>query len=270
MQWGFSSLLVLLSLLFGSTQVFAKDVPTAKQGVIDLRHWDFEANPTVDIKGEFEFYWMKMLEPQDLAAETPTGFLTIPSVMNFEFNGIELHPDSYATFRVKVLLPENHPPLGYFSREVPVAYKLWLNGEALLSQGIPGKSAATTVAKAGFPNIDIETTSSELEMVFNLSGFLNSDVGFWNPIVIGKRDTLAADEINRVALDSFLASCMFVMALYHFVLFALRRQNTSALALGVYLSLVLMRVISTNDGLLMHRYFGADYFALKFAEYLTF
>ena len=37
--------------------------PKAQKGVMDLSHWDFKENGSVQLKGEWEFYWKKFITP---------------------------------------------------------------------------------------------------------------------------------------------------------------------------------------------------------------
>ncbi len=41
--------------------------PVAVKGVLDLRGWNFERDGSVNLDGEWEFYWDRLLEPSDFA-----------------------------------------------------------------------------------------------------------------------------------------------------------------------------------------------------------
>ena len=40
--------------------------PKALNGVLDLADWDFEKDGSIDLSGEWEFYWQQHLTPGDL------------------------------------------------------------------------------------------------------------------------------------------------------------------------------------------------------------
>lgn len=46
--------------------------PKAVKGVIDLSDWDFNKDGPVDLNGEYEFYWMQHLMPDDFSITTPS------------------------------------------------------------------------------------------------------------------------------------------------------------------------------------------------------
>ena len=44
--------------------------PEAVKGVLDLTYWDFERDGSVNLSGEYEFYWNQHLEPSDFSKES--------------------------------------------------------------------------------------------------------------------------------------------------------------------------------------------------------
>ena len=43
--------------LFSGCQSAEKKIPEVEKGVIDLREWDFKQNGTIDLDGEWLFFW---------------------------------------------------------------------------------------------------------------------------------------------------------------------------------------------------------------------
>ena len=42
--------------------------PQAVDGVLDLTKWNFDADGVIDLSGEWEFYWNKLLSPDEIKA----------------------------------------------------------------------------------------------------------------------------------------------------------------------------------------------------------
>lgn len=42
-------------------------LPASKFGILDLRNWDFQKYGAISLNGEWEFYWMQLLEPDDFS-----------------------------------------------------------------------------------------------------------------------------------------------------------------------------------------------------------
>ena len=61
------------------------EMPVAVNGVLDLTGWDFENSGCVRLNGEWEFYWNRLLSPQDFRrgdAPAITGYYKIPGAWN--------------------------------------------------------------------------------------------------------------------------------------------------------------------------------------------
>jgi len=67
--------LVFFPILFGCNNPTGR--PRAVQGVLDLSQWDAARDGLVTLDGEWEFYWNKLLAPDDFKVAAPpekTGF----------------------------------------------------------------------------------------------------------------------------------------------------------------------------------------------------
>ena len=52
----------------------AQQQPKAANGVMDLTTWNLAGSGTIKLDGEWEFYWMELLEPSDfLEGKKPTS-----------------------------------------------------------------------------------------------------------------------------------------------------------------------------------------------------
>src|SRR6478609_343910 len=55
-------------------------VPLARQGVLDLSQWSFARNGPIELRGEWLFWWQKMVGIQDRGAVKPDGVFSIPGL----------------------------------------------------------------------------------------------------------------------------------------------------------------------------------------------
>ena len=80
--------------------------PRAEKGILDLSGWNFDHNGPVRLNGEWEFYWGRLLKPDDFSGTTlpgMTGFFNLPGYWNgYDSDGKRLKGNGYATFRLKV------------------------------------------------------------------------------------------------------------------------------------------------------------------------
>jgi len=59
-------LIIFFVLLSASCSDPQKRRPDIENGFLDLSSWNFEEDGLVNLNGEWEFYWEKLLEPKDI------------------------------------------------------------------------------------------------------------------------------------------------------------------------------------------------------------
>lgn len=199
------------------------------QGVLDLSAWNPDEIPTIDIIGEAEFAWGRYAM-EDGWPET-REMIPYPGAWNFSTK----HPaQGFASYRLQVKLPK---PMR-ISLNMPVpwsASQIFINGQMIHQEGQPGRSASDTRSSMGGAFIwtwDEPTTSVDIVMHvanhdFTLGGPLQS-------IRIGSPLAVQTARERDVATFLFLVGSIFIMAFYHFSVYALRRRDYTALWFGLF------------------------------------
>ena len=102
----------------------------AQKGILDLRNWDFEKNGPVKLDGEWEFYWEKLYSLEEITGIfLNKNYFTIPHTWNDTIvDGNRLDAEGYASFRLRILLPENSPALAIRSQQQATAFQIFVNG----------------------------------------------------------------------------------------------------------------------------------------------
>jgi len=121
----------------------------AVKGVLDLTAWDFQNNVSVNLDGEWEFYWQQLLAPQDFDRSAPppkTGFFNVPGYWNgYVADGKKLKGEGFATFRLNVRIKPGREKMAVRIDSQATSYRLWVNGKLISQNGVVGtrRSAAT-------------------------------------------------------------------------------------------------------------------------------
>src|SRR5208337_829810 len=90
---------------------------------------DADLRRTIDLTGEWELYWGKLLEPRDFDAgfqESSAGrwLIRVPGSWNDLANGFP--GAGSATYHIRVTLPDHTmEPLGLYLRNIATAYRLY-------------------------------------------------------------------------------------------------------------------------------------------------
>ncbi|MCP3871622.1 MAG: response regulator [Desulfobacteraceae bacterium] len=212
--------------------------PAADKGIIDLSYWNFENKSIISLDGEWEFYWNKLLTPDDFKVKQPpekTGFFYIPGFWtSFEKNGEKLNKDGYASFRLLIKLQPNKNVLMSLRTSGMVnSSRVWVNGIPFNWNGIVGESRETSIPSRKAQVTSFKPLNGINEIILQVSSFDELLPGPAKKIFIGTKDQLFKRETLGWSIDIFLVGGLFIMGFYHFALYLLRRKNISPAYFGV-------------------------------------
>jgi len=133
--------LMLSSSLSAQTEVI--------DGTLDLRVMGVPNDKTLSLVGQWEFYWEKHYSPDDFEKDSipyPDLYGRVPAYWT-DYGDVlpEIRGSGFATYRLKILLPENYRKELTF--RIPVfdsSYKVYINGKAILTTVIPGEKESET------------------------------------------------------------------------------------------------------------------------------
>ena len=246
-------LLILFSVACGQNYS-GKEPPKAIKGVLDLREWDFEKDGIVKLDGEWEFYWDKLLTPEDFKKNDPIldGITWIPgSWKALNLNGEELPDEGYATYRLKILINKRAGLLSLRNEEIRTSYKIWVNEVITISEGHVKTSKNIIPKLTGNSHSALfESNSEVLQLILQVSNFVDLNGGIHKSLTLGTENQIKKVRDQNIALDMFLFGSLVIMALYHFGLFLLRKKNISFLLFGVFCLLIALYGLSFGEGIL--------------------
>jgi hypothetical protein len=229
--------------------------PKAMQGVLDLRGYRMAASRAVELNGEWSWYGSKLLEPGNEAA-LADGFVPVPSEWrNVRLNGGPLPSQGYGTYRLHVLLPETlqHQVLGLYIPSVASAYRLWVNGAPLASNGTVGTSVGTMVPK-NYPKVVYvyPDGTATLDILIQVSNFVQRKGGLWQPIKLGSVDPIMHERNGNMFYEVFIVGSLLMMSLYHVGLYLTRKRNGSALFFAIVCTSIAVRTLFLGETLAVY------------------
>ncbi|MBU2644248.1 response regulator [bacterium] len=248
--------------------------PVAKNGIIDLSHWDFATDGTLFLNGDWAFYWQQLLQPRDFVDGTPVDkphYMPVPGMWNdYELDGKKLTGDGYATYRLIIKVKPGSKRFGLKTLEAAHAYKLWLNGKEALANGVVGTSRETMKPRYLSQYTDVEPENNTIELVVQVSNFVHKRGGLWNPFEFGTLNQIIDEREENLLIEFVLFGSIFIIGFYHLGLFCLRRKERSTLYFGIFCLLIALRVVVTGERIL-HGYLPwLGWENLVRIEYLTF
>jgi PAS domain S-box-containing protein len=247
--------------------------PKAVKGVLDLSDWDLKKDGPVDLIGEYEFYWMQHLLPQDFSKTTPSEkaeFIKVPGYWNgYKLGGKELPGHGYVTYRLNVVLNKQKEPLALRTVEISNAYTIYVNGQRVGSLGQAGKNHETTVPRQ-FPQIiAFAHKTNQMEIIIQVSNFHHRRGGIWEVIQLGREKDMRTARERRLSFDLLLIGSILLMALYHLGLFTVRKKDRSPFYFGIFCFLMALRSLTTGGRYLILAFPDLSWELMIKFEYLS-
>ncbi|WP_164684682.1 sensor histidine kinase [Brevibacillus reuszeri] len=227
--------LIAYMLTFVARAMAYVEQPVARQGVIDLRAVNWDEQQSVSLNGEWTFYWNQLQTPATIREQAPSAqssYKQVPSTWKDGAVIYQSYPNhGYATYRLLLQLREEdvHKRFAIYMPSVATAYQLWINGELMEKNGVVGTSREQMVPKNYTKLIPFQSDRSQVELVVQVSNFVQRKGGLWESITLGPVEEIMLERDTKVLYESLIASCLFLMGIYHFVLYLARKREKSSL-----------------------------------------
>jgi signal transduction histidine kinase len=247
-------LATLLLITAGSVIPAAGQSFMAQEGVLDLRNLTNRDRFIVNLNGEWGFYWNQMLFPNDFKKITkpkPDIFGNVPSYWTAYKKSIHTTGFGFATYHLEIILPEGVNKRLAF--ELPVfdsSFDLWINDSLIYSNGLPGRSAETTIPgyQPGF--MRYTPSSDTLSILLNVSNFDHRRGGFWLPMRFGTFTQVQKAKAARYAGSYATISLLLGFALFFMIFFILYPKDTIHGFFGIGLLGMALRPLFTSEYLI--------------------
>ncbi len=130
--------------------------PPAVDGAVTVS--DTQLKQGVDLSGDWELYWQRLLGPEEFQAghgKADLGRVLVQVPGQWNTPGSGRPAEGWATYRLVVNLPEaTSEPVGLYLKDVATAFRLFCNGTRLVENGTvssqPGGTRGTYAPQAVF------------------------------------------------------------------------------------------------------------------------
>jgi signal transduction histidine kinase len=244
----------------------------AIEGVVDLRQMENKERFAINLNGDWEFYWNKMLYPNDFRKKPkpkPDLFPDVPSYWTDYKDFIPTTGFGFATYRLTILLP---PDINKrLALEIPVfdsSFDLWINDSLIYSNGIPGKTEESTIPayRPGF--MRYSPASDTLVVLVNVANFHHRRGGFWLPMRIGTFTQIQRDKAARYAGAYSSVSLLFGFAIFFFFFFLLYPKDRIHGFFALAILGIAIRPLFTNN-FLIYDFFDVSWTWTIRLEYIS-
>ncbi|WP_338044193.1 ATP-binding protein [Paenibacillus oryzisoli] len=231
------SVSILLFIAIYSLMIPTQNKETAKQGVMDLRDYDFNKHGVISLDGEWEFYKGELLEPADfqVGVRKNVTYLNVPGIWKGNMNESSMSSKGYGTYRLKVLVNETEDIYGMKIRSIRMSHRLYIDGKVEGGSGFPGITKETNIPGNTPYSTFFHVNSKEFEIILQVANYEYTTGGIVNAIQFGSHGDIA--KLNSLVLGGDLAIIMLLVMFgaYHLSLYFLRSREKTYLLSGLYL-----------------------------------
>lgn len=233
----------------------------AVSGILDLTNHDFTADPLVILGGEWDLFPNRLIATPAEANSTRAQQVILPQT--WSGNG-------HATYRLRIRLPEKLSENMAVHMEAQLsAYELSVPDRILATSGKPGSSLSETIPETR-PLTAIIQVAREIDLFLRVANYHHRKGGIFKKIQFGTATAMDREIESKRILDALLTGILAIMALYHFVIFALRRRNLAALFFGLACVMILARTVTTGEKLILVMWPSAPFSFYTMLEYLSY
>jgi len=226
--------------------------PPAAAGVLDFADWQPERRATLQLAGQWEFYWAALLSPEDFSSgQNPpkTGWFTMPSVWNGTVvDGRELGGSGFATFRLRLRFDAGRGRIALMIPYAFSAYRLWVDDRLAATAGRVGRRADEMEPGYRTRIVFIDPPDDgAVDLTLQIANFTHAKGGMRAPIRVTTADRVPAIKHRALATDVLVFGCLFIMSIYHLVLYAFRPKDQFNLHFALCCLLFGLRAALTGE-----------------------
>lgn len=233
--------------------------PVVVDGVIDLRSWDFEREGPVELSGDWELAFARLLVDEGTPLRSTPDRLKVPGSWTGAAT-VEGRATNFGhgTLRARLLLPPG--PMAVTLTHANSAYTLDVVDDEgvlrrLMSVGRVGKDAAHSEADA-VPRRATLPPSTSPTLLLQISNHDYMQGGPAGALRLGRPGQLEQERRTATERDFFVVGVLVMIGLYHLGLFAMRRSEPAPWWLALFCFIIAARTI--ERGYYLPEYFSGQ------------
>ncbi len=247
----------VISLLFAGF-ISASENTLLKDGVLDLRGWNFEGNPIVPVNGTWKFVFDQQLDPEFYAMDQDADFQLIetPAPWSNQPKSKSYPELGYATYYLKILLDNANQNFAMNIKPAGSSMAVYVNGELIMSQGKPGTDKSSTIPSLEHKHVFLNEAIHESDhlyvyhVVVHVSNFHMSNGGMTDFVSFGLADKIMQKSHRLLFWQALVSGILLMIFLYHFLKTILYKDRKNLIFTA--LSLFAFFLAITNEGRLIY------------------
>ena len=224
---------------------FTAGAQVAKEGQADLSRHSFESDGPLELAGTWEFYYNRLLTPDDFSKPQNPDWIQVPGSWNRQGAYPSL---GFATYRIRLKLPEQQHSLSLYFPIINSSAKIWINGVLEEETGVVGTDEAHHAPKLISTIVSLPERVRDLDIVVQAANYSYYSGGIGGVPQVDKSSAIFK-RINRAnGLENFFAGSLIAMFLYQLILYFLFDRGKPYLWLSLICLGVALRALIVHGG----------------------
>ncbi|PCL92993.1 ATP-binding protein [Paenibacillus lautus] len=248
---------------------------SVQNGELQLEGWDFGTDGSIALNGKWAFYWNQLLDPDDLkqgSFPAVSAYVDMPEYWtNYSLNGRKLPADGYATYRLTISGLDSEEPIALKLRNIYSSYALWVNDTLAASAGKPESTHEASIPKYG-PSVVVPVkpdSDGRLTLLVQVANFTYPKGGINNAFELGDAKQLQQEKSVELVRDSLVIGSLLVIAVYHVILYVLRRNDVTPLYFGLFCMCMAVRTMLVGSRFILEIFPAFSWVWFAKVSYLT-
>lgn len=253
---------LLLAFRWWWSSIFASpDHPAVADGVLDLRGWDIDNQPTIPLDGEWEFYPGVLLGSSDFEKtnEIEKTLLQVPGSWNGAWPEDKASAYGSGTYRLRILVDpiEAKPYIETYNlwfQKILASSEVEINGQTVARLGQPSIDSNRYAARAA--SYTAETSDAkfirELEILIRVSNFEHPyEGGIVKTVRFGTRSAVESERWYSIGFQLATFLILLLHAVYAAILYFFSRKEKRLLVFSLLLLFCAVSIVSDHDKILL-------------------
>lgn len=198
----------------------ASPAQTPANGTLDLRSWDPTQTPTVNLNGEWAFFWKELILSDEARRRKPVyAQLSVPWSEQ-RIGGQYLENNGFATYYLRILTPDVDT-VAFAVPAVFNSYAFFVNDKLMAESGHVSADPADMVPRWLPATARVPVTSDTLHVIFQIANFQDTRGGCAEVMRIGDKDHVkkmwAMYEFSGLALIVLFGMTGLITSVIYFI-----------------------------------------------------
>lgn len=249
--------ILILSVYYLLNKRSEAEVPSCRNGLIDLSNWDFNKNDNVKLNGYWEFHPNVLLLPGDFNSKLLSDplYIKVPGRWLSERTKNIIADKDIGTYRLKVKLSNSAYMYGLKTTNIRSSFRIFVNGKEVGRSGNPASTLEQGYETDLAPIVAFFPSESDtLDIVIQVANLDYYNGGIIQSIYFGSKETILDYYFKANIFEMLEISCLIMPGLYYFALYIRRRQDKRFVYFSFF-CLAYAFITATGDERIFNRLF---------------